>query len=137
VALVPYRDGGHVSYGLTLFNDGPLSVKVTEVAQPEAPGDSLSMFRTTGVKMAAREQAGTDASVPFRPFTLKSGHRRYVEVDGIFANCEHYAPGSAEFIDSQPVHFEVLKQSLTETVELPTRIEWRYHASTCPRKRAS
>jgi hypothetical protein len=96
VALVPYRDGGRVSYGLTLVNDGPL-----------------------------------------RPFTLKSGHRRYVEVDGIFANCEHYAPGSAEFIDSQPVHFEVLKQSLTETIELPTRIEWRYHASTCPRKRAS
>jgi hypothetical protein len=136
VALVPYRDGAPVSYGLKVRNDGPLSVKVTEVAT-EKPGESLSMFRTVGVKMAAREQPGAGASVPFRPFTLEPDHERYVEVEGVFGNCEHYAPGSAEFIDSQPVRFDVLKQSLTENVELPSRIEWRYSAATCPRKRVT
>jgi hypothetical protein len=134
VALVPYRDGAPVSYGLRLRNDGPLSVKVTEIGT-ENPGESRSMFRTAGVRMAAGEQPGTRASVPFRPFTLKPDHERYVEVDGTFGNCEHYGPGSAEFIDSQPVRFEVLKQSLTENVALPTRIEWRYRAASCPRKR--
>jgi hypothetical protein len=132
VALVPYRDGQPVSYGLKVKNDGPLAVKVTEIA---TEGGTHSMFHTVGVRMGAPEQRGADASLPFRPFTLKPGHERYVEVEGVFANCEHYAPGSAEFVDSQPVRFDVLKQSLTETIELPSRIEWRYRASTCPRKR--
>jgi hypothetical protein len=133
VALVPYRDGEHVSYGLTLRNDGPLAVKITEVSRPEKVGESRSMLRVVGVRMAASENAGTEAAQPFRPFTLKPDHERYVEVEGVFGNCEHYAPGSAEFIDSQPVRFDVLKQSLTENVELPSRIEWRYRAATCPR----
>src|SRR3954470_21697925 len=45
VAVVPYRDGAQAVYGLAIRNDGPLSVKVTEVTTPERPDESVFMFR--------------------------------------------------------------------------------------------
>jgi hypothetical protein len=136
VAVVPYRDGAQAVYGLSIHNDGPLSVKVTEVQKPEAPDASVFMFRPVAVRMADREGPETRATAPFRPFTLKKGHQRYVEVVGQLGDCEHYKPGSGEFIDSQPVKFKVLGQTLTDKIELPTRVEFRYsRATVCPRPR--
>ncbi len=112
-----------------------MSVKVTEVAKPEAPD-------AHGVHVPARSPCGwptaegpeTRATAPFREFTLKKGHQRYVEVVGQLGDCEHYDAGSGEFIDSQPVKFKVLGQTLTDKIELPTRIEIRYtRATRCPR----
>jgi hypothetical protein len=55
-------------------------------------------------------------------------------VVGRLGDCEHYDAGSGEFIDSQPVKFKVLGQTLTDKIELPTRIEIRYtRATRCPR----
>jgi hypothetical protein len=138
VAVVPYRDGERVVYGLAVRNDGPLSVKVTEVERREAPKASFFMFRPLEVRMSGDAHAATRAPLPFRPFTLKPGHERYVEVIGRLGDCEHYAPGSSEVIYTQRVHFKVLGQSLTDDVALPTAIEWRYSRATrCPRERAS
>lgn len=137
VAVVPYRDGAQVVYGLSLRNDGPLSVKVTEVARGEAPGDSSSLFRPTGTLMSERENLQARPRAPFRPFTLEPGHERYVEIVGMLGDCEYYEPGSAEVIDRQRVRFEVLGQSLIADVRLPARIEWRYgDGARCPRERA-
>jgi hypothetical protein len=134
VAVVPYRDGARAVYGLAIRNGGPLSVKVTEVDKPEPPDDTVFMFRTVAVRMANREGPETIATAPFRPFTLKKGHQRYVEVVGKLGDCEHYEPGSSETLDSQPVKFKVLGQTLTDDVDLPTRIEIRYSRATkCPR----
>jgi hypothetical protein len=138
VAVVPYRDGARVVYGLSIRNDGPLSVTVTEVARPEAPDASVFMFRPVAVRMADREGPEARAIGPFRPFTLKKGHQRYVEVVGQLGDCEHYDVGSSEFIDAQPVEFKVLGQTLTANVGLPARIEYRYGQDTdCPRPRGS
>ncbi len=131
VAVVPYRDGAEAVYGLAIHNSGPLSVKVTQVAKPEAPDASVFMFRPVAVRMANREGPETHATTPFKPFTLKKDHQRYVEVVGRLGDCEHYGPGSSEVLDSQPVQFKVLGQTLTDTIELPTRIEIRY--TSCPR----
>jgi hypothetical protein len=125
-AVVPLRDGKRLSYGFSIRNDGPLSVKVTEVARPVAPGQSRFMFRPVAVRMAGRDGAATTADTAFRPFTLGKGHQRYVEVSGELGNCASYRRGSAEIIESQPVDFEVLGQQLTESVRLPTRYEIRY-----------
>jgi hypothetical protein len=131
---VPYRDGERVSYGLSIRNDGPLAIKVTEVEKPQAPNESLFMFRPVAVRMADREGAGGTSNTPFRPFTLKKGHERYVEVTGRLGDCEHYAPGSGEFIRVQPVTFKVLGQTLTQNVRLPGTVEIRYSRATkCPR----
>jgi hypothetical protein len=131
VAVVPYRDGAEAVYGLAIRNDGPLSVKVTEVAKPEKAGETVFMFRPVAVRMAGREGPETHTTGPFRPFTLEKDHQRYVEVVGKLGDCEHYGPGSAEFIDRQPVRFKVLGQTLTDDIELPARIEIRY--TSCPR----
>jgi len=131
VAVVPYRDGAQAVYGLAIHNSGPLSVKVTEVAKPEAPDASLSMFRPVAVRMANREGPETHTTMPFKPFTLAKDHQRYLEVVGRLGDCEHYGPGSSEVLASQPVKFKVLGQTLTNDVELPTRIEIRY--TSCPR----
>jgi hypothetical protein len=137
VAVLPYRDGARVVYGLSIRNDGPLSVKVIEVERPEPPDASVFMFRPVAVRMADREGVRTATNAPFRPFTLKKGHQRYVEVIGQLGDCEHYAPGSSEFLDVQPVTFKVLGQTLTDNIELPARIEYRYGPGTrCPRPRA-
>ena len=134
VAVVPYRDGAQAVYGLSIHNDGPVSVQVTEVAKPEAPDATVFMFRPVAVRMADREGPETKATAPFHEFTLKKGHQRYVEVVGQLGDCEHYDTGSGEFIDSQPVKFKVLGQTLTDKIELPTRIEIRYtRATRCPR----
>jgi hypothetical protein len=134
VAVVPYRDGAQAVYGLAIRNDGPLSVKVTEVVKPEKPDESVFMFRPVAVRMAEREGPQTRASAPFKPFTLKKDHQRYVEVVGQLGDCEHYEPGSSEVLDSQPVRFKVLGQTLTDDIELPSRIEIRYSRGTrCPR----
>jgi hypothetical protein len=134
VAVVPYRDGAQAVYGLSIRNDGPLSVKVTEVDTPEPPDESVFMFRTVAVRMADREGPETRATAPFRPFTLKKDHQRYVEVVGQLGDCEHYEPGSSETLDSQPVKFKVLGQTLTNDVVLPTRVEFRItRATKCPR----
>jgi hypothetical protein len=136
VAVVPYRDGAQAVYGLAIRNNGPLSVKVTEVVKPERPDESVFMFRPVAVRMADREGPETRATAPFRPFTLKKDHQRYVEVVGQLGDCEHYDSGSSEVLDSQPVQFKVLGQTLTDTIELPTRIEIRYsRATVCPRPR--
>jgi hypothetical protein len=136
VAVVPYRDGARAVYGLSIRNDGPLSVKVTEVVKPERADESVFMFRPVGVRMANRDGVETRAGVPFRPFTLEKDHQRYVEVVGQLGDCEHYGPGSSEILDSQPVKFKVLGQTLSEDIELPTRIEIRYSRATkCPRPR--
>jgi len=134
VAVMPYRDGAEAVYGLAIRNDGPVSVKVTEVAKPEPADATVFMFRPIAVRMASREGPETRAAAPFRPFTLKKDHQRYVEVVGRLGDCEHYAPGSAEQLDSQPVRFTVLGQTLTNDVELPTRVEFRItRATKCPR----
>jgi len=131
VAVVPYRDGAQAVYGLSIRNAGPLSVKVTEVSKPEAAGESFFMFRPVAVRMATKEGPETRADAPFEPFTLKKDQQRYVEVVGKLGDCEHYNRGSSEVLDSQPVKFKVLGQTLTDDVELPRRIEIRY--TTCPR----
>jgi hypothetical protein len=134
VAVVPYRDGAEAVYGLAIRNTGPLSVKVTEVARPEPPDETVFMFRPVAVRMADRDGPETHASAPFKPFALKKGHQRYVEVVGKLGDCEHYSAGSSEVLDSQPVEFEVLGQTLTDDIELPTRIEIRItRATRCPR----
>jgi hypothetical protein len=135
-AVTPYSDGARVTYGFAIRNDGPFSVKVTEIEKPERPGASFFMFRPVEVRMADREGPETRATGPFRPFTLKKDHQRFVEVVGQLGDCEHYAPGSAEFIDAQPVKFKVLGQTLTNDVALPTRVEFRItDATKCPRAR--
>jgi hypothetical protein len=131
-AQVPYRDGAQVVYGLSVRNDGPLSVKVTEVARPEAPAESSFMFRVVDVRMATREFAGTDARVPFRPFTLGRGEERYVEVIGRLGDCEFWEPRSSETVARQSVRFEVLGQSLSDDVPLDPHIEIR-RGARCPR----
>jgi len=131
VAVVPYRDGARAVYGFAVKNDGPLSVKVTEISKPEAPDETVFMFRPVAVRMATKEGPETRADAPFKPFTLKKGQQRYVEVVGKLGDCEHYNRGSSEVLDSQPVQFKVLGQTLTDTIELPTRIEIRY--TSCPR----
>jgi hypothetical protein len=118
-------------YGLSIRNTGPLSVKVTEIAKPEPPDETVFMFRPVAVRMAAQDGPETRASAPFKPFTLKKDHQRYVEVVGKLGDCEHYGPGSSEVLDSQPVEYKVLGQTLTDDIELPRRIEIRY--TTCPR----
>jgi hypothetical protein len=134
VAVVPYRDGAQAVYGFAIRNDGPLSVKVTEVTKPERPDESVFMFRPVAVRMAEREGPETRATAPFKPFTLKKDHQRYVEVVGQLGDCEHYGPGSSEVLDSQPVKYTVLGQTLTDDITLPSRIEIRYSRATkCPR----
>jgi hypothetical protein len=134
VAVVPYRDGAEAVYGLAIRNGGPLSVKVTEVVKPERPDESVFMFRPVAVRMADREGLETHTTGPFRPFTLKKDHQRYVEVVGQLGDCEHYGPGSSEVLDSQPVQFTVLGQTLTDKIALPTRVEFRItQATKCPR----
>jgi hypothetical protein len=123
---VPLRDGKRVSYGFAIRNRGPLSVKVTEVERPEKPNETRFMFHPVAVRMAGHDGAGTTADTPFRPFTLKKGHERYVEVRGQLGHCKDYARGSGEFIRVQPVKFEVLRQTLTENVRLPGTIEFEY-----------
>jgi hypothetical protein len=133
-AVTPYRDGARVAYGFAVKNDGPFSVKVTEIQKPAQPGESFFMFRPVGVRMADREGPETRATAPFRPFTLKKGHQRYVEIVGQLGDCEHYNAGSGEFIDSQPVQFKVLGQTLTNSVKLPTRVAFEItRATKCPR----
>jgi hypothetical protein len=124
--VVPLRDGKRVSYGFAIRNHGQLPVKVTEVERPQAPGATRFMFRPVAVRMADRDDTGDTANTPFRPFTLKKGHERYVEVVGQLGNCKDYAAGSGEFIRVQPVTFEVLRQTLTEELRLPGTIEFRY-----------
>jgi hypothetical protein len=131
VAVVPYRDGAEAVYGLSIRNSGPVSVKVTEVSKPEPPDETVFMFRPVAVRMAEREGPETHTTAPFKPFTLKKDHQRYVEVVGKLGDCEHYNRGSSEVLDSQPVKFKVLGQTLTDDIELPTRIEIRY--TSCPR----
>jgi hypothetical protein len=134
VAVVPYRDGAEAVYGLAIRNDGPVAVKVTEIAKPEPAGETVFMFRPVAVRMANREGLEARAAAPFRPFTLMKDHQRYVEVVGRLGDCEHYAPGSAEQLDSQPVQFKALGQTLTNDVALPTRVEFRItNATKCPR----
>ena len=134
LAVVPYRDGARVVYGLSLRNDGPLSVEVTEVARLERPDESFFLFRPVEVRMGEQSEPGTDAPEPFRPFTLEPDEERYLEVVGVLEDCEHYTPGSSTLISAQFVDFEVLGQSLEAEVELPTTIEFRYARRTqCPR----
>ncbi len=136
VAVVPYRDGARSVYGLSLRNDGPLSVEVTEVAPREAPDEGAWLFRPVEVRMADRDESGSQAPLPFRPFTLESGDERYVEVIGLLGDCEYYEPGSSNVIDSQRVRIKVLGQSLSADVPLSTAIEWRYNrGARCPRER--
>jgi hypothetical protein len=133
-AVTRYRDGARVAYGFAVRNDGPFSVKVTEIQKPERPDESRFMFRPVAVRIADREGPETRATAPFKPFTLKKGHQRFVEVVGQLGDCEGYNPGSGEFIDAQPVTFKVLGQTLTNDVKLPTRVEFRITRSTkCPR----
>jgi hypothetical protein len=131
-ALIPYRDGAQLVYGLSVRNRGPFSVKVTEVARPEAPGESNFLFRVVDVRMATREFAGTDARVPFRPFALGRGEERYVEVIGRLGDCEFWMRRSSETIPRQSVRFDVLGQSLTEAVPLDPQVEVR-RGARCPR----
>jgi hypothetical protein len=134
VAVVPYRDGAQAVYGFAIKNDGPFSVKVTEIQKPEKPDESRFMFRPVAVRIADREGPETRATAPFKPFTLKQGHQRYVEVVGQLGDCEGYNAGSGEFIDSQPVKFKVLGQTLTNDVKLPTRVAFEItRATKCPR----
>jgi hypothetical protein len=135
VAIVPYRDGARSVYGLSLRNDGPLAVEVTEVARPESPDEAHTLFRTTEVRIGEDDAAGTEARLPFRPFTLEPGHERYVEVIGVIGDCEFYEPGSSNVLDRERVRYEVLGQSLEADVPLSTAIEWRYgRAARCPRE---
>lgn len=134
IAVVPYRDSARVVYGLSLRNDGPLSVEVTEVAELEPPGESFFLFRPVEVRMGEESQPGTHAPIPFRPFSLEPGEERYLEVTGVLEDCEHHAPGSSTLISAQFVDFEVLGQELEAEVTLPTTIEFRYTRRTrCPR----
>jgi hypothetical protein len=135
IAIVPYRDGARVVYGLALRNDGPLSVEVEEVAPLERRDESFFLFRTTAVRMGETSQPGTDAPLPFRPFTLEPDQERYIEIEGVLEDCEYHAPGSSTLISAQFVRFEVLRQSLEAEVVLPTTIEFRFaRRAQCPRE---
>ena len=131
VAVVPYRQGARVAYGISIRNRGPLSVTVTEVARPSTSGESV--FRPVEVRMARRERGGTRADLQFVPFTLDPGQERYVEVVGELGACRAYDPGRVYRIASQRVRFEVFREALSADVKLPTPIEWRFGPDTpCP-----
>jgi hypothetical protein len=135
IAIVPYRDGARVVYGVSLRNDGPLSVEVKRVATPERPDESFFLFRTVEVRMGETSQPGTAAPEPFRPFSLGPDEERYLEVEGVLEDCEYNAPGSSTLISAQFVDFEVLGQSLEAEVTLPTTIEFRFaRRAQCPRE---
>jgi hypothetical protein len=138
VAIVRYRDGARVRYGLSVRNHGPFAIKITEVSDLEAPDETVFLFRPIAVRMGEDNQSGTGARLPFRPFTLEPGHERYLEVIGQLGDCEYWEPGSAEIIDSEGVRFEVLGQSLEDRVALGTSIEFRAaRAGRCPRERSA
>ena len=135
IAVVRYRHGGRSAYGFSVRNHGPLAVKITEVAHLEAPGESDQLFRPVEVRMTRRDDFGSVADVPFRPFTLGPGHERHFEVIGRFENCDRHLPGLSHVTRAQQVRFQVLGQSLSEDVPLRTDNEWHYsRAADCPRK---
>lgn len=134
VAVVDYRDGAPMRFGFSVRNDGPFTVRVTEVAVPEPPDETVFMFRPTGTRMAPAEDVpANEDAVPFRPFSLEPGHERYVEVVGVLGDCEYWEARSAEAIMSQSVRYEVWGQSLTESIPLgEIRIRMRSREA-CPR----
>jgi hypothetical protein len=124
VYRVAYRDGKTGKLGLSIRNDGPLGVTVTEVGREGwAPG---GLVRYDGTFLT-RDVRGLDLQpqnlVPFRPFSLGPGEELPVVIRFRYSNCGGSSAGTAETIVAVSVGFRVLGLTHHASVPLRTGVE--------------
>jgi hypothetical protein len=130
-----YVDGHSFRYALTLFNEGPLPVTITNVGEAfdcESCTFPLVFERSALAPSSGQYQFNVEHSTPFERFVLEPGAFRLVVIETRFDNCESYSPRSGVDVLSIPVayrtgflHHEVL-------LPMPFTLEVRFRGPECP-----
>lgn len=101
--ILRYEEGGEVTYGFAVRNEGPVGVTVTGVAAPAVEQRRLLQPR---------------ALQPPQPFALAPGETRDVVVVAQFGNCEYYTERAVERIEQTALTFRVAGVPRTAALSL-------------------
>lgn len=112
VCLVTHIEGGDMTFGTTLRNDGMLPITVTALDFDAAVRDLIEVH---DVRMGA--DAGSDL-VPLEPFRLDGGQERYVEVEATLLPCDPTQEGRVVSLAAVPVRTTFAGAATTAEVPL-------------------
>jgi hypothetical protein len=123
VCLVTHTDGGDMTFGTTLRNDGVLPITVTGLDFDAAVHD---LIEVQGVRMATEARA---ALVPMEPFRLDGGQERYVQVDATLLPCDPTRDGRVVSLAVVPVRTTFA--GVPKTAEVPLAQELSVLLADC------
>lgn len=132
---VRYEDGSLFRYALTLYNDGPLPVTITNVGQDP---DCFScvfplVFERASVAPASGQyQYDRRHATPFDRFVLQPGANRYVVIEARFDHCESYEPPGGVTHLSIPVGYRAWGLEHQVQLPMPYALEVRFRGGECP-----
>ena len=109
---VPATPDGSFEYGISLLNNGPWPVTITD------PGGFTAPFVSDDLLMGTFHHGGAtfDDLVPFRPTTIDRYESLWVVYRGHF-DCRSYPPGSSAATETLPLTFRVF--CLTRHEDIP------------------
>ena len=114
---VVFHKGRPFRLGLDIKNTGRFTVRVLGVPGANAPG---RLFSARLVMSGPERFSGFPRPYkPFRPFDMKPGEVRVLELRGVYAHCRHWVGGGSQLITDFPVRFKFLWRTATAHISLP------------------
>lgn len=131
---VRYEDGRLFRYSLTLYNEGPLPVKVTSIGEPECRGCTFPLVfeRSSVAPAGGRYQNDREHATPFDGFVIQPGAFRYVVIEARFDHCESYSADTAMIYLSIPVGYRTAFVHHDVQLPMPYSLEVPFHGPECP-----
>lgn len=102
-AVYRYRPDGDVEYGFDITNYGDQTVTVRALPPHRTQYADLTGVYIGNGSLNERHGGSPEAVIPFRPFVLKPGEIRWVELHYRFASCP-LPPGAAGVPPGQPLN---------------------------------
>ena len=104
--IARYRDGGYVTYAVTVRNAGPIPVAVTGIPLPSESERRLLQPVGAGL-VGAGEAVEAEGMRAFEPFELAPGAQQRIVLHARFDNCEYYTERAVELIEEQAIDVRI------------------------------
>ncbi len=132
-----YRDGSSVRYALSIRNNGPVSVTITDLVRDESWFRAALRVDQLRVTPDDPKFAGLlDHAEPFHAFRLDPQHERTLVIDAHYDGCDAYAEGTSMTIVTQQLTYRVFGISKAQSVALRLPLQVVFpgpNTPNCPR----
>jgi hypothetical protein len=114
--MVVFRKGQPFRLGLDIKNTGGFTVRVLGVSY----GPGRQLFTARLFMSAPMRHSGFPRPYRlFRPFDMKPGEVRVLELRGVYAHCRYWRGGGYHVVTDFPIQFRYLWRTATADIPLP------------------